>query len=715
MKAREPDADGYVETGGIKIHYEVHGDGPGGDRPTLLLLPTWTIVHKEFWKLQVPYLARHYRVLTYDGPGNGRSDRPLDPSDYDHDRQVEHALAVLDATGTDRAVLVGLSRAAYWALDLAANHEARVLGTVLIGPSVRLGTGSTHRGPQRLADPATLPASRVPSIGSDPLEHWAKYDVDFWRTAYDDFLWFFFGMCFPEPRSTKPIEDCVGWGRETSAEVLVAEHGCSDPDAETVRSWCASIGTPLLTIHGDNDLISSIERSQVIAELTGGQLVTVEGGGHIPLARDPVKVNHLIRDFVERLAPAPSPVTWRRGRARPRRVLYLSSPIGLGHARRDVAIAQELRHRHEDVEIDWLAQHPVTRVLESAGERLHPASRWLASESRHIESESGEHDLHCFEALRRMDEILVGNFHVFDDVVREGDYDLVIADEGWDVDHFLHENPELKRYAYAWLTDFVGYLPMPDGDERERLVAADYNAEMIEHVERFPYLRDRAIFVGEPDDIVPLSFGDGLPLIRDWTQEHYDFCGYVTGIDPGAVSDSARLRAELGWGPDERVCVVTVGGSGVGGHLLRRVTDAYEAARDRVPGLRMVVVTGPRIDPSVIRARDGLEVHEFVPDLYRHLAVADLSVVQGGLTTTMELTAAGRPFLYIPLRHHFEQNFHVAHRLDRYGAGVRLDYETLTADVLAEAIATEIGSATSYRPVASDGAARAADMLAELL
>ena len=157
MKAREPDADGYVETGGIKIHYEVHGDGPGGDRPTLLLLPTWTIVHKEFWKLQVPYLARHYRVLTYDGPGNGRSDRPLDPSDYDHDRQVEHALAVLDATGTDRAVLVGLSRAAYWALDLAANHEARVLGTILIGPSVRLGTGSTHRGPQRLADPATLP------------------------------------------------------------------------------------------------------------------------------------------------------------------------------------------------------------------------------------------------------------------------------------------------------------------------------------------------------------------------------------------------------------------------------------------------------------------------------------------------------------------------------------------------------------------------------
>ena len=87
-------------------------------------------------------------------------------------------------------------------------------------------------------------------------------------------------------------------------------------------------------------------------------------------------------------------------------------------------------------------------MLEGAGESLHPARAWLASESGHIESESGEHDLHCFEALRRMDEILVNNFHVFDDVVADDDdYDLVVGDEAWDIDHFLLENPELKRFA----------------------------------------------------------------------------------------------------------------------------------------------------------------------------------------------------------------------------------------------------------------------------
>jgi len=710
-RAREPDAEGYVERAGVKIHYEVYGDGG----PTILLLPTWTIIHKRFWKLQVPYLARHHRVVTYDGPGNGRSDHPLDPAAYDHDRQVEYALDVLDATGTDRAVVVGLSLGALWALQLAGEHGDRVLGTVVIGASVPV----TDPHPFRVdpgTDPTRLPESRVPLVARDPIEHWAKYDPVFWEQRHEDFLWFFFGMSFPEPRSTKAIEDCVGWGLDTDPEVLTAEKSSEPPTRETVEGWCAAIDSPVLAIHGDRDMISPLSRAQRIAELTGGECVVIAGGGHIPLTRDPVKINHLIHDFATRVAPAPRSRTWRRGRLRPKKVLYISSPIGLGHARRDVAVAQALVRLRNDVHVDWLAQHPVTQVLERAGETLHPASAFLASESGHIESESGEHDLHCFEALRRMDEILVNNFHVFDDVVRDGDYDLVIGDEAWEVDHFLHENPELKRFAYAWMTDFVGMLPMPDATEREALLTADYNAEMIEHVERFPWLRDRAIFVGNPDDIVPDTFGPDLPAIREWTEQHYDFSGYVTGFDPGDIADRAELRRDLGWSPDEPVCVVTVGGSGVGGHLLRRVSEAYDAARDLVPGLRMVVVTGPRLDPHVISTRPGFEVHAFVPDLYRHLSACDLAVVQGGLTTTMELTAARRPFLYIPLQHHFEQNFHVRHRLDQYGAGRCVSYEQASdPDSLARAIAQELRAKVTYRPVETSGAERAARLLAELL
>jgi predicted glycosyltransferase len=468
----------------------------------------------------------------------------------------------------------------------------------------------------------------------------------------------------------------------------------------------------VLVIHGEGDAISSVTRGVGLAELTNGELAVLEGSGHAPHVRDPVKTNLLLRDFI---LPRRSPQRWVRGKSRRKRALYISSPIGLGHAQRDAAIADELRKLHPDLEIDWLAQHPVTAVLEARGERVHPASAHLANESRHIESESAEHDLHCFQAIRRMDEILLANFMVFHDVVQAEEYDLWIGDEAWELDYYLHENPDQKRAAYAWLTDFVGWVPMADSGDREPYLTADYNAEMIEHIARFPRVRDRAVFVGTPDDIVPETFGPDLPLIRDWTEAHYDFAGYITGFDPAEFADRQRLRAELGYRPDEKVCIVTVGGSGVGGDLLRRVVAAFPEAKARVPDLRMVVVTGPRIEPGTLAPQEGLEIRSYVHELYRHLAACDLAVVQGGLTTSMELTANRRPFLYFPLRNHFEQNFHVRHRLNRYGAGRCMDFATATPDVIAAAIADEIGREVDYRPVETDGAARAAALLAELL
>jgi pimeloyl-ACP methyl ester carboxylesterase len=705
-----PTADGFVEHRGIKINFAVYGESG----PTILLMPTWTIVHRRLWKMQVAHLSRHFRVVTYDGPGNGRSDRPLESFAYDQENHVAYALAVLDATGTGKAVLVALSRAVNWALQLAAEHPDRVHGTVVIGPSIALPPAAERATNLDVTAPAPqLPPSAVPGLGTDPQKHWAKYNWQYWLEHYEDFAWFFLGQCFPEPHSTKPIEDGVAWALETTGEVLVAESRGHRPDEETIRDWCSRIGGPLLAVHGTADRVAPLARSALLCELTGGELVTIEGGGHVPQVRDPVRVNLLIGEFAARFRKLSADRrVWPRWSSRPKRVLYLSSPIGLGHARRDLAIAKELRARHPGVRVDWLTQDPVTRMLADEGERVHPASRFLFSESAHIEEESGEHDLHAFQALRSMDEILMNNFMVFHDVVTEEQYDLVIGDEAWDVDHFLHENPELKRFAYAWLTDFVGFLPMPGDDERATSVAADHNAEMIERIARFPRLRDRAIFVGEPDDIVPDRFGPDMPFIRDWTTSHFSFAGYVTGFD---AADRAALRDELGYRPGEPVCVVTVGGSGVGGDLLRRVADAYPEAGRRVPGLRMILVTGPRIDPSAIRARDGLDVHGYLPGLHRHLAAADLAVVQGGLTTCMELTASNRPFIYVPLRRHFEQNFHVAHRLRRHGAGRRMDYETLGPGTLAEAIAEEIGREVRYRPVTPDGAGRAAALLAGLL
>jgi pimeloyl-ACP methyl ester carboxylesterase/predicted glycosyltransferase len=698
MRARQPDLQGYVERDGVRIGYEVFGTGG----TTVLLLPTWSIVHSRHWKAQTAFLGRHYRVITYDGPGNGRSDRPTEITAYASEQIVDDAVRVLDATGTDAAFVVGLSLGGGFLLELAARYPDRVRGAVFVAPTIGL------------ADP---PADRPSYPFDDELdtdEGWAKYNAPYWRRDWPGFVEFFMSQLLPEPHSTKALEDCIGWGLETTPEAIIRTQRAPYL-TEGARVLAARITCPCLVINGSDDTITPVSGARRLADALNCDLAVLEGTGHLPHAREPVRFNLLVRDFVDRITSKPTASNWSRAASRKPRALYLSSPIGLGHALRDVAIASELRSLRPELEIDWLAQHPVTTVLDARGESVHPASAWLANESAHIESESAEHDLHCFQAFRRMDEILVANFHVLHDVLSEGHYDLVIGDEAWDADYYWHENPELKRTAFAWLTDFVGWLPMPSGGDHEAFLTADYNAEMIEQVERYPRVRDRAIFVGNPDDIVPHAFGAGLPSIREWTQEHYDFSGYITGFDPKPLADREALRARLGYAPHEKVCIVTVGGSGVGGALLRRVIAAFPHAQEAVPGLRMIVVAGPRIDPASLPSYPGLEVRAYVDELYQHLGACDLAVVQGGLTTCMELTALSRPFLYFPLRNHFEQNFHVRHRLERYGGGRCMSYADAEPEALAAAIATEINRTTRYKPVETDGAGRAAAFIASLV
>jgi len=203
--------------------------------------------------------------------------------------------------------------------------------------------------------------------------------------------------------------------------------------------------------------------------------------------------------------------------------------------------------------------------------------------------------------------------------------------------------------------------------------------------------------------------------MRDWIPKHFAFSGYIIGEHPRTFGSRAELRSAFGYRPDELVCIVTVGGSGVGMHLIRRILQSYPLARARLPNLRMILVAGPRIDANSLDAPAGVEIRPFVPDLDRHLAACDLALVQGGLTTCMELAAAETPFLYFPLRNHFEQNFHVAHRLDRYGAGRRMEFATSTPDMIADAMVDALRAPPRVRPVEADGAARAARMLAELL
>ena len=683
MRARTPDFEGTVDTHGAKVAYEVYGTSG----PTVVFPPISTIVTSRAWKGQIPFLARHRRLVVIEAIGNGRSERSLVPEAYGDQARVDTTFAVMNEVGVEAAALVGICSSTWVALLCAAQRPGRVLGVAAISP----------------------PAPYLPQ-GPDVAPGYIETSYPRTPEGLSDYLEFFFNQMLPEPHSSKPREDAVGWGLETTPEIVAlyetapsVVHGRADTQAVLEKIRC-----PVLVVAGENDRCQTIERARTVTEVLGAETVEIIGGGHLMQAREPVAVNLAVASFLDRVVPVPHPArTVVRPTVAGPRVLYLSSPIGLGHARRDVSIARALREARPEVQVDWLAQPPLTRWLEERGETVHPASHLLASETAHIDAECGEHALNAFRAIRRMDEILLANFMLFNEIVEKERYDLWVGDEAWDLDHFLHENPELKRAPYAWLTDFVGWLPMPEGGPHEAELTADYNADMLEQIARLPWLRDRSIFVGSPEDIVPDDFGPGLPGIRDWTTERFEFSGYV-GDTPSAVD-----RAQFGFGP-EPVCVVAVGGSAVGGSLLRRAVEAHGELAYRVPGLRTVMVTGPRIDPGSIPAPSGVEVCGYVPDLDRMLAACDVALVQGGLGTTMELAAAGTPFVYVPLRGHFEQNRHVRHRLQRYRAGRCVTWDEATPGHLADELSAAMRSKRRPRPVETDGAVRAAAMLADL-
>jgi pimeloyl-ACP methyl ester carboxylesterase len=285
MRARYPDCEGIVVRDGIGIRYERYGQG----WPAILLLPAWSLVHSRHWKMQIPYLARHFTVVCFDGRGSGGSDRPVDASAYSDAAFALDALAVMDAAGIGDAVLVSVSRGALWSLRLCAEHPDRVPGAVFIAPTALLMPSLPERRVQRFDEEI-----------DDPVG-WQTYNAHYWKTHYPEFVTFFAGRIFTEPHSTKQVEDVTGWGLETDGETLAAaDRALEFSNAAATRRLAARLACPVLVMHGTQDAVRSYAEGEALARCTGGTLVSLAGAGHFPQARDPVRVNLLIKQFADR-------------------------------------------------------------------------------------------------------------------------------------------------------------------------------------------------------------------------------------------------------------------------------------------------------------------------------------------------------------------------------------------------------------------------------
>jgi len=395
------------------------------------------------------------------------------------------------------------------------------------------------------------------------------------------------------------------------------------------------------------------------------------------------------------------------------KVLFVSGSLGLGHVTRDLAIARELRKKYPKMEIKWLAAHPASLMLENAGEELLPEASDYANENEFAEQSSKGQSLNLLTYLMEAKGAWQQNVNIFAKIVNSQHFDLVIGDETYEIVLALREQPELKKFPFVMIYDFVGLSSM-SANPMEQLGTYMWNLKWTDDYRKNnspPY--DLGLFVGELNDVPDKSFGFMLPNRKKFAQAMYKFIGYIIQFDPSELQAKNTLRKKLGYGTEPLV-IASTGGTSIGKELLELCGKAFTIAREKIPALRMVLVSGPRIKAETVNAPDEVEILPFVPRLYEHFAACDLAIIQGGATSAMELTALKKPFIYFPLENHFEQA-NVARILNERKTGVEMNYSKTTPENLANKIVELTGAEVNYPELPVNGAKKAAEFIATLI
>jgi len=396
-----------------------------------------------------------------------------------------------------------------------------------------------------------------------------------------------------------------------------------------------------------------------------------------------------------------------------KKILYVSGSIGLGHVPRDLAIIRELRKQCAELDVSWLAASPAADVIRESGEKLLPECELYQNENLSAELSSQGFNLNLIYYTMKARKPWDTNVEVFKQVANEGMYDLIIGDETYEISTALKKHPELKKFKFIMIYNLVGVDSM-SSSPIEKLGAYYWNRIWSLGYGKTSSHFDLGIFVGEEEDIPDRKFGFLLPNRRDYAREKYKFVGYIINFNPGEYRDKEKIRRQLGYG-SEPLLICSIGGTSIGKELLNLCGNSYPILKESIPDLRMILVCGPRLSPDALTVPLGVEIKTYIPDLYQHFAAADCAVVQGGHSSTMELTALRRPFLYFPLEGHCEQQLYIPARLQRHRAGIQMDYSQTTPDMLAEKIVSIFGTEPRYADIPLDGAQKAAALIKQIL
>lgn len=393
-------------------------------------------------------------------------------------------------------------------------------------------------------------------------------------------------------------------------------------------------------------------------------------------------------------------------------ILYLSWQGGLGHITRDVAIVRELHRLSQDVIVSWMAHPLACKVLEQARENILPESRLSADYNQAAARCLRRFGLNLMHYVAATRKLYAQNVELFNKVISKYDFDLVVGDESYEIVRAMGQCEVKLNCPMIMIEDFLGIEAMTR-NPFEKLAVHMRNRRWAAITAR---LDPQVIhfFVGEPEDIVDRPFGFGLPNRRQFAEKHYRFLGYIIPFEPHEYTDKAGMKTKLGY-RQAPLLICATGGTCAGKELLELCGEAYTLLKKEIPDLHMVCVCGELFGHDRPAIPEGVELHSFIPDLYKHYAACDMAVVVGGGTTTTELTALRRPFVFFPLKNQFDQQHYVAERLARHGAGIRMTYDRTTPQSLAAAILTKIGKDVDYPAIPAQGARTAARYITDLL
>ncbi|RMD76005.1 MAG: hypothetical protein D6820_13505 [Lentisphaerae bacterium] len=389
-------------------------------------------------------------------------------------------------------------------------------------------------------------------------------------------------------------------------------------------------------------------------------------------------------------------------------ILFISWQGAMGHVTRDLAIVKELRRIMPQVDLAWMAHPLAAKVIREADEKLLPESEQVADYNLAGLQAVSEFGLDLVKYLETSKEPRQKNVELLKRVLEKYPFDLIIGDEVYETLLAVSDGEIHLTCPLIMIEDFIGVRAM----NRRLLVQLGvyvHNRKVVNAIRKTSGVITH-LFVGELADVPDRRYGFLLPNCREFARKYYRFLGYIVRFDPAEYGDKARIRKKLGYG-DEPLVICATGGTAAGWELIELCGKAYPLLKKEIPDLRMVCVCGERFGLPPPKVPAEVEFHGYIPRIYEHYAACDLAVIVGGGTTSLELTALRKPFLFFPLENQFDQQLYVAERIARHGAGVRMEYRRTTPEALARAIKDNLGRKVETNAIPFDGARKAAEVI----